>query len=219
MDPYIEYKVLTFLGLRRLSYKLYKNLLKIKNKNLQRFLHLIYQKQYFEVQEELAEVLNEKDPKALTDFLKANFTLIFDTKKHGDESETFHKYCDNKGSTIVIIYLRNGNIIGGFTTQSWHGHDNYKKDEESFLFSVGGSRVFPIINDFNNAIYCCINCGPAFGYWHELIIRDSCTSNRFSQLNSGWGYMDNDNSLRNCFSEYDELLLDIASYEVYEINK
>ena len=154
MDPYIQYKILSFLGLRRLSYKLYKKLLKIKNKILQRLLHLIYHNQVFEIQKELAEILKEKDPKALTDFLAACFNLIFDTKKYGDGARAFHQYCDNKGPTLVVVYLRNGNIIGGFTSQSWDGFVVNKGDKEAFLFSVELGRVFPIDQEFDIGIRC-----------------------------------------------------------------
>ena len=207
-----------FSRIKKTTNKLYKKLLKIKNENLQRFLHLIYQKQVFEIQKELAEILKEKDPKALIDFLAACFTLIFDTKKHGNKAYTFHEYCDNKGPTLVVVYLSNGNIIGGFTTQSWDGDGIWKEDKEAFLFSVELGRVFPIDKDFEEGIYCRGDIGPAFGSGHDLIIYGYCTSKKNSHVRKG-NYGSADTSLWEFFLNGGEGNLDIISYEVYEIKK
>ena len=45
--------------------------------------------------------------------------LIYRGSEHGYTAESFHKCCDNKGPTLVIIKSIEGWIFGGYTTRSW----------------------------------------------------------------------------------------------------
>ena len=45
--------------------------------------------------------------------------LLYRTSEHGFTAESFHKYCDDKGPTLVVIKSSKGWIFGGYTTQSW----------------------------------------------------------------------------------------------------
>ncbi len=47
--------------------------------------------------------------------------LIYRASEHGYTAKSFHQYCDDQGPTLVIIKSREGNIFGGYTTQSWRG--------------------------------------------------------------------------------------------------
>ncbi len=47
--------------------------------------------------------------------------LIYRASKHNFSSLSFHKCCDDKGPTLVIIKSTEGWIFGGYTTQSWSG--------------------------------------------------------------------------------------------------
>ena len=38
---------------------------------------------------------------------------------NGDSYEEFHKLCDNKGTTLVLIKAKEGFIIGGYTIHDW----------------------------------------------------------------------------------------------------
>ena len=121
--------------------------------------------------------------------------------------------CDFKGHTLIVVYLRNGKIIGGFTTQSWDGYCE-KEDKEAFLFSVDFGRVFPIDKQFNRGIACFSDRGPIFGSGNDLIISDNFTSNQNSWVNKG-NYGSADTSLGEYFLNGGERNLDIVSYEVY----
>ncbi|CAG8504087.1 2862_t:CDS:1, partial [Dentiscutata heterogama] len=63
-----------------------------------------------------------------------NFELLFNMKCDGLNSETFHKNCDGKGPTIVIIKLLDGDLIGGYNPLDWEGENVWKKTSDSFLF-------------------------------------------------------------------------------------
>ena len=48
----------------------------------------------------------------------ASFTLIFQASSDGKSAEDFHRCCDNKGPTLVVI--QSGQyIFGGYTSKSW----------------------------------------------------------------------------------------------------
>ena len=43
-----------------------------------------------------------------------NLELLYRSSRDGEKSETFHKFCDNKGPTISLFKSKNGYIFGGF---------------------------------------------------------------------------------------------------------
>ena len=62
--------------------------------------------------------------------------LIYRISKDGASSESFHKNCDNKGPTLIIIKTADGHVFGGFNPLSWINENMYNETEEAFLFSV-----------------------------------------------------------------------------------
>ena len=46
----------------------------------------------------------------------------------------FHKLCDNKGATIVIIKATKGFIFGRYTPLDWDKKSYYKEDKDTFFF-------------------------------------------------------------------------------------
>ncbi|KAJ5078194.1 pep-cterm sorting domain-containing protein [Anaeramoeba ignava] len=108
----------------------------------------------------------------------------------------FHKWCDNKGPTLVIILTTKGMIFGGYTSVGWKnqfGNCKYFKDSQSFLFSLINPskkmRKFPIKpGQEDYAVYFDKNLGPVFGFGHDLYVEQSIISG-FS--NCGFSYYDN----------------------------
>ena len=66
------------------------------------------------------------------------FELIFRMSENGSKSSDFHKYCDNKGSTLIIIKTAKNKIFGGFTPLNWKDNGNAINDEsnQTFIFSL-----------------------------------------------------------------------------------
>ena len=111
---------------------------------------------------------NEKYYKSLRQWIDRptkKFELLYRLSRDGKEYETFHKLCDNKGNTLLIVQLNDGNILGGFTTQNWDNKKTWKFDEYSFVFSL--TRNIKCKNNINNeSIYCGHdNRGPCFGFF------------------------------------------------------
>ena len=91
---------------------------------------------------------------------------------HGFETSKFHSLCDNKGPTLTIIKTTQGHTFGGFTKTSWDSSGNYKHDNSSFLFSVDKLTKYPIIKDYDKAIYCHPSYGVIFGTGYTIAIYD-----------------------------------------------
>ncbi len=47
--------------------------------------------------------------------------LLYRASEHDYTAESFHKYCDSKGPTLIVIKSSGGWIFGGYTTQFWSG--------------------------------------------------------------------------------------------------
>ena len=95
--------------------------------------------------------------------LKMKAELLYRLSRDGYEYQTFHNLCDNKGSTLTIFKLNDGNILGGYTTKDWDNSQNWKPDQNAFLFSLT-ENVKCITNSNNSyyAIYCNHDRGPYF---------------------------------------------------------
>ena len=63
---------------------------------------------------------------------------------NGFKRVSFHKLCDNKGPTIVLIHNEYDYIYGGYTSISWTGSGKHMIDRNAFLF-----RLIPNPKIFN----------------------------------------------------------------------
>jgi hypothetical protein len=62
---------------------------------------------------------------------------------HGWEYDDFHERADNKGWTVSLFKILDGDCVGGFTTQSWdpYKHVNFEvRDDNAFLFNLSCAR-------------------------------------------------------------------------------
>jgi len=63
---------------------------------------------------------NENDKSMVISWLPSGstFSLLFRASSNGHSPESFHRHCDNKGRTLVVV-RSNACIFGGFTTKPW----------------------------------------------------------------------------------------------------
>ena len=88
--------------------------------------------------------------------------LLYRKTDNGDSYDTFHQLCDNKGATLTLIKGAEGFIIGGYTPLNWDSISGWKKDNDSFLFSLTENKISKKINNNKDSIYCSKNYGPNF---------------------------------------------------------
>ena len=56
----------------------------------------------------------------------AIFNRVYNAQEHGWGSYDFHRCCNKKGWTLVILKTTKGYIFGGFTTLDWESSGKSK---------------------------------------------------------------------------------------------
>ena len=56
--------------------------------------------------------------------------------RDGTSIKTFHSLCDKKGPTISLYLLKDGNIVGGYTSLNYNTSSGWKSDNEAFVFNL-----------------------------------------------------------------------------------
>ena len=88
-----------------------------------------------------------------------NFTVLKE-----EAIKSFHSKCDGVKS-ILVICKSGTQIFGGYTPLAFSSDDTYKKDNDSFLFSMNHERKYPKNNyKMNESIWGYKNFGPCFYY-------------------------------------------------------
>jgi len=67
----------------------------------------------------------------------ATCSLLYRATTDGKSLQAFHRCCDNKGPTLLVV--KSGHYIcGGYTSKSWQSHEEYTAtvDIEAFLYSL-----------------------------------------------------------------------------------
>ena len=129
-----------------------------------------------------------------------------------DEVRKFHDASDNKKNILLLLKSKK-EILGGFTPLSFDSSGKYKYNSESFLFSINKSKKYANINlDNSRSIFCHKNFGPTFDddlsfLENKINVIKSCKKS----YNTGNNWI----NLKNCFSNYDEIILD--SLEIFQI--
>ena len=144
--------------------------------------------------------------------------LLFRKSINGDSFKEFHRLCDHKGKTLVLIKGEEGFIIGGYTTVDWDTSGNWYKDDKSFLFSLTKSQIFPI-KAGKDSIRGCIDNGP----WFAFIGFKSYEKNNLSQ---GYFYYQKHPN-HECFENFNNIIpnekknrtFNVTEVEIYQINK
>lgn len=95
------------------------------------------------------------------------FRLLYSATLEENTKEDFHKYCDNKGSTIVLVETTNGKRFGGFTSSSWKSNDQWVNDPCACIFSFDNHRKYKLLLP-QYAYYGGASYGPHFGNCDQL---------------------------------------------------
>ena len=110
---------------------------------------------------------------------KNNFsaTLIYKMSEKGTNCKDFHKHCDNKGPTLILIKTNKNKIFGGFTPLNWKnsGGSIYDKSRQTFIFSLNLKKKYDMIDEKRVAIQYKSGDGPVFGA-HDFSLRSNMKS-------------------------------------------
>ena len=91
---------------------------------------------------------------------KIKSELLYRMSRDGIEYSTFHKLCDNKGPTIILVKLIDGDILGIYTPINWDINGNWKSDLDMFAFSLTENNKSNKNYENNYGILCKSNFGP-----------------------------------------------------------
>ncbi|EGG19808.1 hypothetical protein DFA_06910 [Cavenderia fasciculata] len=66
------------------------------------------------------------------------FELIHRGTRDGFSSRAFHDACNGKGETVTLVKSSDGNVFGGYNSQSWNS-DNNTRDVDSKFIALSSS--------------------------------------------------------------------------------
>ncbi len=102
--------------------------------------------------------------------------LLYRSSSDGSNARSFHKYCDKKGPTLILVqahYQGREYIFGGYIDASWDsfnnkGHGIWARSTEAFLFSLVNDHQQPCKftlkpHVVDNAVFLHAEFGPWFG--------------------------------------------------------
>ena len=72
-----------------------------------------------------------------------NLELLYRASRDGDEVRTFHRLCDEKGPTLVIVKNSFNSRFGGYTSIPWSCGEGFESDDTAFIFSLDEKKKIP----------------------------------------------------------------------------
>ncbi|CAG8707997.1 24862_t:CDS:2, partial [Gigaspora rosea] len=145
-----------------------------------------------------------------------DFKLLLRGSRDGFKPSEFHKKCDKKGPSVVVLKIKGTDqIIGGYNPVEWKGRDIWEYTEDSFLFSLGnGKSVKSVIlsrvknGNANRALFHGKLYGPVFGS-SDLEMKE--------QFNKDYNCWTQPNSYEHRITNEHRFCVD--EYEVFQIIK
>ena len=90
-----------------------------------------------------------------------NIELIYRLSRDGNSPSSFHNLLKDTKNTLILLLLKDGNKIGGYTSKSWN-INGFQIDYYSYIFSIPKAKKYLVQNP-NHSIYCTSNEFPSFG--------------------------------------------------------
>ena len=117
-----------------------------------------------------------------------NFRLIYRATEDGFNSHDFHKKCDYVANTLTIVKVKDSHyIFGGYTQVPWDSSNQFRCDNNAFIFSLINGQNKPIrinVEFDHSAIYCGASSGPSFGSGcdFEIVTNSNVNERSYSKL-------------------------------------
>ena len=147
---------------------------------------------------------------------KIKAELLYRLSENGDKYSTFHELCDNKGPTLTLFHVNDGNIVGIYTPLSWDSPffgKGWKDDKETFIFNLNKNKRCKILKD-DHSIYCSSSYGP----WTACFgARNSNYSMRKITHKANFINKFYDNGSEILPSNNNEVIYDLIELEIYKI--
>ena len=113
-------------------------------------------------EEEIAELFS-----FISNGRERQFRLLYSPTFEANKKEDFHKNCDNKGSTIILVETTNGRRFGAFASLSWKSNNQWVNDPFACIFSFDNHKKYKLLIP-EYAYYGGPGYGPHFGLGDQL---------------------------------------------------
>ena len=158
-----------------------------------------------------------------------NFKLNLIYKSTSEKNKKFHEKCDNKGSTLIIIFTKENRMFLTFNKKPWNAIKNSElnkvnwrlintKDDDIFIFDLFSKTIMRNKSNKNNFKFLqqYDNYGPAYidaGFSFKVLEEDKYLSIEFVTQN-----IEEDSYIKSNYNLEKNNFLHIQDYEVYNIN-
>ena len=143
---------------------------------------------------------------------KIKAELLYRLSENGDDKKTFHELCDNKGPTLTLFHVNDGNIIGIYTPLDLDSNSLWKNDMDTFIFNLNKNQKYKKLKE-DCSIYCMFAYGPytaGFGCDHNNSMKSIIYLG--NDINK---YYDKGSEILPCNNQ--EKAYDLIETEVYKI--
>ena len=152
--------------------------------------------------------------------------LLFRASEHGFSAKEFHRWCDGKAPTLVVVRTNFGKTLGGYTPVPWKsvaypGEVVADGSGTSFMFSCDLKERFALKNK-DHSITCHSDAGPCFGgFYCDLVLTDGSEKDRcwvnFPRSYSGNGRERNQETRTALIGNPNSNYFEVLEYEVFEV--
>ena len=153
------------------------------------------------------------------------FGLIYRGTRDGFSGSNFHKACDKKGKTLVLVKSNTNHVFGGFASTRWNSSGLRRRAPGSFIFTLTNMyetqpTKFHLKNDRDKSAVCHYGTGygPVFGGGHDLLMYSNCNTNTGSYSNFPYAYEDTTGKGSSIFSgSTDSNHFNVQEIEVFKV--
>ena len=146
---------------------------------------------------------------------KIKAELLYRLSENGDNISTFHELCDNKGPTLTLFHVNDGNIVGIYTPLSWESPTSIKEknDMDTFIFNLNKNQKYKKLKDDKS-----IFCNSSYGTWTACFgVRNLNNSMRKITHKANFINKYYDNGSEILPSNNNEVIYDLIELEIYKI--
>ncbi len=147
--------------------------------------------------------------------MKIKAELLYRLSTHGEEYSKFHELCDNKGATLTLFHVNDGNKVGLYTPLSMNNFSGWKdNDNETFIFNLNKNKKYKKLRKD-----CSIICNKNYGVYSAYFGNSSdCKTMKKIKLysNSINSYYENGSDILQ--NNNDTKFYDLIEVEIFKIS-
>jgi hypothetical protein len=150
-----------------------------------------------------------------------SFELLYRASRDGWTSGDFHRFCDNRGPTLVVVRSSNGFVFGGYAAAAWNTNGAYfqSSGNASFVFTLKNPHNIPPTRynckNANAELFGNESFGPVFGGGHDLRVANNSNAGDESWCNLGLGFNDTNGHGTATFTGKQKF--QVGEYEVFAV--